>query len=234
MNGSAVRLTITPSASYTIWIACSSRLNAPNHDSVTQAKAALAATTTAGFATTSAAYASFWHGFWGKSFVQYSNVAGDADYLESAYYLATYMIAAGAFGNYPFHFINGVERATADMTKWSNAYWFWNQRDVYNSFLASNHPDVMNGFNNLYSRNFDALKAFTMKRFGIGGLWVPETMGWNGNADGNSQYTNDIFSTATEAARNMFAQFTYTGDATCLMRRTAYPFSVRCRWPSSA
>ncbi|HEX4406242.1 MAG TPA: carbohydrate-binding protein, partial [Polyangia bacterium] len=145
------------------------------------------------------------------------------DYLENVYYLATYMIAAGAFGNYPFHFINGVERATGDMTKWSNAYWFWNQRDVYNSFLASNHADVLNVFNNMYVRNTTALKAFTMSRFGIDGLWVPETMGWNGNADGNSQYTNDIFSTATEAARNMYAQAQYTGDASYL-KNTAYPF----------
>jgi hypothetical protein len=223
VNASTVRLTITPSASYTIWIACASRLNAANHDSVTQAKAALASTAAAGFATTSAAYTNFWHGFWGKSFIQYSNGAGDADYLENEYILSTYFIAAGAFGNYPFHFINGVERATGDMTKWSNAYWYWNQRDVYNSFLASNHADVMNVFNNMYSRNFDALKAFTMKRFGIDGLWVPETMGWNGNADGNTQYTNDIFSTATEAARNMFAQFSYTGDLDYL-KNTAYPF----------
>ena len=223
VNASTVRLTITPSASYTIWIACASRLNATGHDSVAQAKAALAATATAGYATTSAAYASFWHAFWNKSFVEYSNGAGDADFLENAYYLSTYFIAAGAFGNYPFHFINGVERATADMTKWSNAYWFWNQRDVYNSFLASNHADVMNVFNNMYSRNFTALKAFTMSRFGIDGLWVPETMGWNGNADGNTQYTNDIFSTATEAARNMYAQAQYTGDASYL-KNTAYPF----------
>jgi hypothetical protein len=223
VNASTVRLAIAPSASYTIWIACASRLNATGHDSVAQAKAALAATATAGFATTSAAYTSFWHGFWGKSFVQYSNNAGDADYLENVYYLATYMIAAGAFGNYPFHFINGVERATADMTKWSNAYWYWNQRDVYNSFLASNHADVMNVFNNMYSRNLTALKAFTMSRFGIDGLWVPETMGWNGNADGNTQYTNDIFSTGTEAARNMYAQFAYTGDMSYL-KNTAYPF----------
>jgi alpha-L-fucosidase 2 len=223
MGANKVRLTITPSASYTIWIACATRLNAPSNDSVTQAKAALAQIKTAGFAATSAAYGAFWHAFWGKSFVQYSNVAGDADYLENAYYLATYMIAAGGFGNYPFHFINGVERATADNTKWSYGYWYWNQRDVYNSFLASNHADVMNGFNNLYSRNFAALKAFTMSRFGIDGLWVPETMGWDGNANGNSDYTNDIFSTGTEAARNMFAQFSYTGDAAYL-KNTAYPF----------
>ncbi len=223
VDGSHVRLTITPSASYTIWIAAATRLNAPNNDSVTQAKAALALTAQAGFTSTFAAYESFWHGFWAKSFVQYSNGAGDADYLENAYYLATYMIAAGAFGNYPFHFINGVERATGDMTKWSNAYWFWNQRDVYNSFLASNHPDVLDVFNNMYVRNTAALEAFTMSRFGIDGLWVPETMGWDGNADGNTEYTNDIFSTATEAARNMYAQASYTGDANYL-KNTAYPF----------
>ncbi|HEX4407005.1 MAG TPA: hypothetical protein VH560_19335, partial [Polyangia bacterium] len=78
VDGSHVRLTITPSASYTIWIAAATRLNAPNNDSVTQAKAALAQTAQAGFASTFAAYETFWHGFWAKSFVQYSNGAGDA------------------------------------------------------------------------------------------------------------------------------------------------------------
>jgi alpha-L-fucosidase 2 len=110
-NGpSGVRLSITPppGGSYTIWIVCASRLNAAGNDSVAEAKAALARVTKAGFATTVAAYLDFWHSFWQRSFVQYSNAAGDADYLETAYYLATQMIAAGGFGNYPFHFINGV------------------------------------------------------------------------------------------------------------------------------
>jgi alpha-L-fucosidase 2 len=227
-NGpSGVRLSITPppGASYTIWIVCASRLNAADNDSVAEAKAALARVVKAGFAPTLAASVDFWHSFWQRSFVQYSNAAGDADYLETAYTLATQMIAAGAFGNYPFHFINGVERATLDKTKWSNAYWYWNQRDVYNSFLASNHADVMAGFNKLYSRNFDALKALTLSRYGIDGLWVPETMGWNGSADGTtgSDYTKNIFSTGTEAAMNMYAQFAYTGDADYL-KNTAYPF----------
>jgi alpha-L-fucosidase 2 len=225
-NGpSGVRLLITPSASYTIWIVCASRLNAAGNDSVAEAKAALARVTTAGFAPTAAAYLAFWHAFWQRSFVQYSNAGGDADYLETAYVLATQMIAAGGFGNYPFHFINGVERATQDKTKWSNAYWYWNQRDVYNSFFASNHADVMAVFNHMYSRNFDTLKAFTMSRYGIDGIWVPETMGWNGSADGTtgSDYTKNIYSTGTEAAMNMYAQFAYTGDADYL-KTTVYPF----------
>ncbi len=212
-----VRLNITPSSSYTIWIASASRLNAPSHNSVNQAKSALVSVKNTGYTTTLANYKSWWHAFWNRSFVQYSNASGDADYLESFYYLSTYMIAAGGFGNYPFHFINGVFSAVNDddSTKWSNAYWYWNQRDVYHSFLASNHAEIVNTFNNLYSRNFAALKSYTMTRYGIDGIWVPETMGWNASPAGTigSDYTQDILSTAAEAALNMYAQYKYTNDA---------------------
>jgi alpha-L-fucosidase 2 len=225
VNGSQVRLRITPSTSYTIWFTASTRLNAPNHDSVTQARNALNSVKSTGYSTTLTNFRNWWHGFWGTSFVQYSNASRDADYMENVYYLSTYMIAAGGYGNYPFHFINGVFRATQDSTKWSNAYWYWNQRDVYNSFLSSNHVDLLATFNNMYSRSFNTLKSFTQSRYGIDGIWVPETMGWDGNARGTvgSDYTKNIFSTGTEAAYNMYLQYRYSND-TNYLRNTAYPF----------
>ncbi|MGW1525131.1 glycosyl hydrolase family 95 catalytic domain-containing protein [Streptomyces sp. NPDC002159] len=225
VDGRTVRLSITPSRSYTIWFTASSRLNAPSHDSVTEAKRALASAKSRGYSANLNDFRSWWHDFWGKSFVQYSGLSGDADYLENVYYLSTYMIAAGGYGTNPFHFINGVFRATRDQTKWSNAYWFWNQRDIYNSFLASNHVDLLAGFNRLYSRNSTALKSYTRTRYNVDGLWVPETMGWDGNARGtvNSDFTNNIWSTGTEAAYNMYLQYAYTNDSAYL-RNTAYPF----------
>ncbi|HWB36842.1 MAG TPA: hypothetical protein VHA75_12530, partial [Rugosimonospora sp.] len=225
VNGTRVRLTITPTASYTIWFVAASRMDAANRDSVTAARNQLASVKSTGYATTLANYRNWWHAFWQRSFVQYANSAGDADYVENVYYLATYMIAAGGYGNYPFHFINGVFRDTQDSTRWSNAYWYWNQRDVYNSFLASNHADLLATFNKLYSRNYTALKSYTQTRYGIDGLWVPETMGWDGNARGTvgSDYTKDILSTGTEAAYNMYLQYRYTND-TNYLSGTAYPF----------
>jgi hypothetical protein len=225
VDGTRVRLNITPTASYTIWFTAASRINSPGLNSVNQAKNQLAAVKGTGYATTLNNYRDWWHNFWAKSFVQYSNSAGDADYLENVYYLSTYMIAAGGYGNYPLHFINGVFRATQDNSKWSNGYWYWNQRDVYNSFYASNHADLMAGFNRLYSRNYTALKAFTQTRYGIDGLWGPETMGWDGNARGTvgSDYVNDLYSTGTEAAYNMYLQYRYTNDLNYL-RDTAYPY----------
>jgi hypothetical protein len=224
-GGNHVKLNIAPSKSYTIWLAAATRLNAANNDSVAAAKKLLSDTKAAGYAKTLGDYKGFWNGFWQKSFVQYSSSDGAADYLENLYYLSTYMIAGGAYGNYPFHFINGVWRATEDKTKWSNAYWYWNQRDVYHSLMAGNHVDAVNAFNDMYSRNSAALKAFTNTHFGKDGIWVPETMGWNGNADGTtgSDYTKLIYSTGVEAANNMYAQYRYTGDEPYL-KDTVYPF----------
>jgi alpha-L-fucosidase 2 len=225
VNNSRVRLTITPTSSYTVWFTASTRLNAPSNNSINQARNALSSVKATGYSTTFNNYRNFWHNFWGKSFVQYGGLGGDADYLENVYYLSTYLIAAGGYGNYPYHFINGVFRSTGDQTKWSNAYWYWNQRDVYNSFLASNHADLMNTFNNLYSRNYNALKAYTQTRYGVDGLWVPETMGWDGNARGTvgSDYTKNILSTGYEAAYNMYLQYRYTNDGNYL-RNVAYPY----------
>ena len=228
VNGSDVRLNITPSSSYTIWIACSSRLNASGNNSVTQAQTDLTNVESAGYAATLASFQSWWNSFWGKSFVQYSNSSGTADYLENMYYLYSYVIACGSYANYPFHFINGDFAANQDNSitqpKWPYGYWYWNERDCYNWCYASDHPEIMLGLNNLYSRNLSTLESLTTSRFGFSGVWVPETMGWNGNGNNSvNGYTKDIYSSGTEAAQNMYNYYLYTGDESYLAN-TAYPF----------
>jgi len=226
VDGRTVRLAIVPSSSYTIWIACASRINAPGNDSKTQAASLLAAVKTAGYVATLNAFTSWWHSHWTKSFVQYSNGAGDADYCENIYDLCSYIIAAGAYGNYPFHFTNGIYKHNADMgIIWSGGYWYWDNRNVYNYMLASNHADEIDGFYRLFFRNLPTLKSFTLSRFTIDGAWTPETMGWDGNArwTTSSTYVDRIYSTSAEVATNMFMRYAYTGD-TAFLRDTAYPF----------
>jgi chitodextrinase len=226
VNGSTVRLTITPTSSYTVWIANATRKNAPSSDSVAQAKSLLSSVKSAGYATTLSNFETWWHAFWNASFVQYSNSTGDADYLENYYYLSEYIIAGGAFGNYPFQHIHGTYSAQKDgnASQWSGGYWFWNERDVYHSFLASNHASALDSFYNLYLRNYDTLRSHTQSRFGIDGLWVPETIGWDGNArhTDESDFTKNIFTTGDEASQWMYYRYKYTNDATWLSK--IYPF----------
>ncbi|MFB9446411.1 glycosyl hydrolase family 95 catalytic domain-containing protein [Dactylosporangium vinaceum] len=220
-----VRLTITPTANYTIWFTAASRIDAAGRDSVAAARSQLAAARSTGYLAALGNSRGWWHAFWQRSFVQYSGAAGTGDYLENIYYLATYMIAAGGHGDYPFHFVNGVFRATQDRTAWSTGYWHRDQGDVYNSLLASNHADLVATENRLYSRNFSALKAYTRTRFAVDGIWVPEAMGWDGNARTSvgSDFVDDIYSTGAEAAYGMYLQYRYTND-TSYLRGTAYPF----------
>lgn len=226
VDNRTVQIQITPTNSYTIWVSCASRLNAPANNSVAQAPVQLAAAKAVGYAPTLSAFKTWWHDFWKKSFVQYSNSTLHADYLENYYYLANYLIASGAYGNYPFHFINGVYKNNADLdVHWSGGYWYWNQRCVYNSFLASNHIDVMSSLYRGYFRVLPALKSYTLSSFAIDGAWTPETMRWDGDArwTTTSDYVKNIFSTGAEVASNMFMRFAYTCD-TAFLRDTAYPY----------
>jgi alpha-L-fucosidase 2 len=226
-GGNVTRLIISSSRDYTIWIACASRLNAPAHDSVAQARTLLRNVAGRGYRATLADYERWWHAFWRKSFVQYSTSTGDGDYLENLYYLYTYVIAAGSYGNYPFHFINGVFSAAGDANsrKWSVGYWYWNERDVFSSFFASNHLEIPRVLNRLYSRNSEALATYTKNKYHVDGIWVPETMGWDGNArfTDNSEWAKNILSTGAEVAENMYAEYAYANDGAYL-KSTAYPF----------
>jgi hypothetical protein len=89
--------------------------------------------------------------------------------------------------------------------------------------MASNHVDAVKAFNNMYSRNTAAITARTYQRFNKPGMRVPETMGWNGNDSGETEWTNVIYSTSVEAANNMYAQYRYSGDEAYL-KDTVYPF----------
>jgi hypothetical protein len=221
-----VRLAITPAKSYTIYLVCASRKDASGGNSVTAAKQALAAAVAKGYAANRQASLDWWHEFWGRSFVQYSTTAGDADYLENYYYLCTYIVGAGAFGSYPFHFINGIYHWNYDAdVHWSGGYWYWNSRDVYNGFLPANHPEAMHAFYRTYSAALPKMTTYTQSKFSKSGVWVPETMRWDGDAKytNGSDYTQLIYSTGAEMSMNMFHAFKYTNDS-AFLRDTAYPF----------
>lgn len=225
VDGRTVRLSIAPSRSYTIYVVCASRQGASGHNSEAASKLALEGVVATGYEANRQASLDWWHAFWERSFVQFSTTARDADYLENYYYLATYMIASGGFAKYPMHFINGVFRNNMDNdVHWSGAYWWWNMRNVYSGLAAANHVDALDPLLDMYHGDLPALVAGTKSLFGLDGVWIPETMGWDGNArhTNGSDYTKNVMTTAAEVALAMYDRFRYTGDSAYL-RSKAYP-----------
>ncbi len=190
-----------------------------------QARNQLAGVKSAGTATTLNNFKNFWHDFWAKSFVQYGGSA-DNDYLENFYYLSNYIVAAGGYGNYPFHFINGVFRATGDQSKWSNAYWYWNMRRRVLLVLRvqPHRPD-----GRVQQPPFEELQRAEVlhpdqirhrRHLAAGDLRLGRQRARHHQ---HRLHQEHRCRPAAEAAYNMYLRYRYTNDATYLAN-TAYPF----------
>lgn len=224
VSASKLRLHVTPSRSYTIWIANPARQNAPSGDSVAEAKRLLAGAKRDGYGVVAERSRAWWHGFWSRSFVQFSNMTGDADYLENVYYVSQYLLAGASQGKFPYQFMSGAYRWDGDRSKWGWGYWNFNTRAVYDSAYASNHIELTDPYFAMYRNALDRIKADTRRYYGVDGAKVPETMKWDGagNNDGGD-YTEKIFTAGADVAVKMYTRYRYTNDREFL-RKTAYPF----------
>ena len=102
-----VRLEITPNKDeYTIWIACPSKINTADGDTLKKAKKVLLEASSDGYERRLEASKSYWHEFWSKSFVQFAAENGEDDYQENAYYLSNYLIGSSMRATNPSHFMN--------------------------------------------------------------------------------------------------------------------------------
>ncbi|MFD0671232.1 DUF5703 domain-containing protein [Cohnella sp. GCM10027633] len=224
VSASKLRLHIAPSRSYTVWIANPARQNASGNDSVAEASRLIAEAKQRGYASVIEKSKSWWHDYWSRSFVQFSNASGDADYLENVYYVSQYLLAGASQGKFPYQFMSGAYRWDGDRAKWGWGYWNFNTRAVYDSVLASNHVELLDPYFNMYFGALGRLKADTDRFYGTDGAKVPETMKWDGTGNNaGGEYTERIFSAGADVAVKMYARYRYTNDGEFLAN-TAYPF----------
>lgn len=224
VSASKLRLHLTPSRSYTIWIANPARQNAPSGDSVAEAKRLLAAAKRDGYGVVAERSRAWWHEFWSRSFVQYSNGTGDADYLENVYYVSQYLLAGASQGKFPYQFMSGAYRSNGDTGKWGWGYWNFNTRAVYDSAFASNRIALTDPYFGMYRDALDRIVADTRRIYGADGAKVPETMKWNGAGNGaGGDYTDNIFTAGADVAVKMYARYRYTNDR-AFLEKIAYPF----------
>lgn len=155
----------------------------------------------------------FWANFWNKSVVVYSSPKDD--YIENYYYLSKYALACAMMGTTPCHFINAVFKSHGDKTRWSAAYWQYNQRMLYNGILSTGNFDFLKPYFAFYMNNLESCKKITRQLFPDGeGVMIPETCGHDGNNlnNSNSPYVDQIYTAGVEAALTMHQYYLYTGD----------------------
>jgi len=152
----------------------------------------------------------FWNSFWDESRMEIPDSS-----IAAMYYWSKYLITGGAYGEKPFHFMNGVYRTGA--SNWSDYFWHLNTRCVYNSFIGT---EIAEAYFNLYLRNVAALKGMTKHQYGLNGIKVPEVMRYSASADeySNNGYVGKIFTVGLELSQLMMEHYRITKSQEFLSR----------------
>lgn len=263
-----VRITMnSPAKSFTMWIACVSRKNSTSGDTWLDAEALISRAKADGYAQVLKRFRDGWRTFWSKSFVRYRGGGADTDILENLYYLSQYLIAGGSQATYPMHLtstpyrfqpadpLSSCQSGAAVCSEknywWSGAYTHFNQRNLNNWMLASNHAELMDPYLNMYGGTINGINrrsaleinaifnsegGFTCGNMPAGSacLMVPEYTRFNGSHGVNQGGLNKReLSTSVEVAENMYLRYLYNPQglasdsppgSTSFLHRMAYPF----------
>jgi hypothetical protein len=172
----------------------------------------------------------WWDGFWNRSWIFVSGNAA-ATNVTRGYLEQRFMQACQGRGQYPIKFNGGAftfdyNGQNGDYRAWGPDYWNQNTRLLYWPMLASGDFDMMLPFFNMYTNMLPLQTAATLRYYGHGGAFFPETFnlfglyngdnwGWN-NRSGTlcgDTYITYHYQGGLETLAMMLDYYNYTQDS---------------------
>jgi alpha-L-fucosidase 2 len=170
----------------------------------------------------------WWDAFWNRSWIF---VSGDANatIVTRGYLEQRFMEACQGRGKYPMKFNGGTftfdyNGQNGDYRRWGPGYWHQNTRHMYWPLLASGDFDLMQPWFACYTNLLGLQTAQTVKYYGHGGAFFPETYNffglylltdWGNNNTGTiteNQYIRYHYQGALETLAMMLDYYDYTQD----------------------
>jgi hypothetical protein len=176
-------LAVAPGAgTFTIFVASAASLNAGDQLEET-ALQQLDLAATRGFPALLADNTAWWADFWSKSFIHLHSADGVADLIDQNYQYYLYLTAVTSRGKYPTKFNGMLWTTGGDTRNWGGEFWGANQSCLYNdALLAANHAELLDPMFDMYSAAYDSLAVAARQQWGSEGIWIPETMAFDGLA----------------------------------------------------
>ena len=200
---------------FSILIAAVSTSESPTPLAAAQAK--IAAALPEPDAARLARHDAYWHDFWSKSFVDFSD-----KHLENLWYLNLYYLACQSRGKYPPRFEQGYFGARGFL-HWPGGYWQFNEEQLYWPLDPANHPELMEPYTRLIRDVLPLAQLQTRAQFGIDGAQYSHCMTITGQPfDGPGDMIKYVLSTGGLYALYMWQHYQFTQDPTFL-REQAYP-----------
>ena len=182
-NESTVRLSAAPGEGrFTILIASAASFD-PAKDVAASALTALEAAAAKGFEALRADTSAWWHDFWSKGLVHLHSADGQADFVGQNYTYFLYLMGASSRGDFPPRFGGMLWRTTGDLSRWGAQHWWANTNAYYSNLLPANRLDLLDPMFAMYSGMYDACARAAAEQWGSQGIWIPETIWFDGPED---------------------------------------------------
>ena len=154
----------------------------PAEDPASAARAALAVVAGQTYAVLHAAHTPWWHAFWSRTFVKLTSDDGSAEEIARLRHLHLYYMACCSRGTLPPKF-NGMLFTTAGDTRmWGSQYWLWNTELLYFPLYAADAWELAENYFRMYARMLPACTIAARQRWGLPGIYLPETVPFDGPA----------------------------------------------------
>ena len=125
----------------------------------------------------------WWHDFWSNSFVNLSSADGEADNVEKHYTYFLYVMASCSRGAYPPRYSGMLWNTEGDVRRWGSMKWMYNMMCYYSDvLLAANKIELTQPPVEMFHKNYDATALAARQQWGSQGIYLPETMWFNGPA----------------------------------------------------
>lgn len=137
-----------------------------------------------GYAKLKMSVTDWWHNFWSNSFVHLSSADGEAEYVEKHYTYFLYLMAASSQGAYPPRYGGMIWNTAGDTRTWGSMKWMYNLFCYYNNvLLTANKIDLTKPVVEMFHKNYDATALAARQQWGSKGIYLQETMWFNGPAE---------------------------------------------------
>jgi len=166
----------------TVWIA-SAASSDPKEDVVAKAGGQLDAAMKLGYAGLRRDNAAWWRDFWARSFLHLTSKDGAADEVERNCTYFLYLMASSSRGPYPPNYGGMIFSTHGDYRMWGAQHWWLNMSMYYRGLMGANHGELTAPLFNMYLKMSDSLRRAARQQWGSRGLYVPETVWFDGLRD---------------------------------------------------
>ena len=167
---------------YTILIGSSAEF-AAKEESLRKVAAEMAKTQAETFETIVEDNKKWWSNYWRKGYIQLSSKDGKAEEVEKHYTYYLYLMAScSRRGDYPPNFGGLIWSTRGDLRAWGVQFWWNNMNNYYHGLFPANRPEIMEPYFNMYYKMHDSLTIAAQQQFGSKGLFIPETVWFDGLA----------------------------------------------------